>query len=124
MQAHRKRPLTISEILDWATRWKETTGRWPTRNSGAIPGSHGETWSAVDSALRAGLRDLPAGGSIARLIAEKYGARNVRNLPPLTEPCILAWADSHYRRTGKWPYTDSGMIPDSGGEKWLLIDNA
>ena len=124
MQAHRKRLLTITEILDWATRCKETTGRWPTRNSGAIPGSNGETWSAVDSALRAGLRDLPAGSSIARLLAEKYGARNVRDLPRLTETYILAWADTHYRRTGTWPSTHSGMIPDSGGEKWLLIDNA
>src|SRR6266851_6965083 len=71
MQALRKRPLTIREILDWATRHKETTGKWPTTNSGEIPGSFGETWAAVDAALREGMRDLPTGSSIARLVAEK-----------------------------------------------------
>jgi hypothetical protein len=119
-----KRPLTIREILDWATRHKETTGKWPSKDSGEIPGSHGETWSGVDAALRAGTRNLPAGSSIARLVAEKRGARNFKALPRLTEPRILELADAHRERTGELPTRHSGAIPDCNGDTWESIDNA
>jgi hypothetical protein len=125
MQALRKRPLAIREILDWATRHKETAGKWPTRDSGEIPGSHGETWAAVDAALHRGTRNLKdGGGSLAKLLADKCGARNVKNLPSLTEKQILAWADAHHDRTGEWPTRQSGTIPDSGGYTWQSIENA
>src|SRR5216683_62911 len=122
MRTLRKRPLTIREILDWATRYKETTGKWPTTDGGEIPGSHGETWSGVDAALRDGLRDLPGASSLARLLAEKCGARNFKELPDLSETQILTWADAHHQRTGEWPKANSGTIPDTGGENWRSID--
>ena len=53
------------------------------------------------------------------MLGEHRGVRNLGALPRLTEEQILAWADLHHQRTGKWPTENSGPIPDSGGETWL-----
>jgi hypothetical protein len=37
---------------------------------------------------------------------------------------ILAWADQHYKRTGRWPQQLTRVIPGSLGERWVNIDNA
>jgi hypothetical protein len=42
----------------------------------------------------------------------------------LTVQKVLAWAGAHHRRTGEWPRTGSGAIPESPGDTWLRIDNA
>jgi hypothetical protein len=119
-----KRPLELRDILAWATCYQENTGKWPTPSSGEIPGSHGETWSGVENALRRGARGLAGRSTLAQLLAKHLGARNRKDLPPMSEQRILALADEHYRRTGSWPTKDSGTIPDSGGENWLSIDSA
>ena len=67
---------------------------------------------------------LPGGNSLAELLSEKFGVRNAASLPPLTAEKILEWADTHYRRTGKWPNRESGIIRDSEGEKWSYVDAA
>jgi hypothetical protein len=119
-----KRPLCVEDILRWACSYREATGKWPTNASGGIAGAKFETWSGVDQALREGLRGLPGGSSLAQLLAEKYGARNVHGLPPLTDAKVLQWADEHHERTGAWPTRASGVIPASGGEKWQALDTA
>ena len=124
MPSTRKRRLNVEDILAWATRYRESSGRWPTRTSGEIPGTLGVTWFAVDAGLRNGTRGLPGGSSLAQLLAARFGARNVQNLPPLTEQRILAWADAYHERTGSWPSLHSGTIPESGGERWLSVDHA
>src|SRR5262249_52355965 len=86
--------------------------------SGPVPEAPGETWSMVDGALRVGLRGLPGGLSLARLLARHRGVRNVAGLPPLTPGHILAWADDHHRRTGRWPGMTAGPVPGVGGETW------
>ena len=47
-----------------------------------------------------------------------------RNCPPLTVEQILAWADAHHARTGRWPHTKSGPVEGAPGEAWGNIDNA
>jgi hypothetical protein len=37
---------------------------------------------------------------------------------------ILAWADAHQRRTGRWPNQNSGPIPEAPGETWCQIQTA
>jgi hypothetical protein len=120
----KRRPLTIREILHWADAYRETTGRWPTKTSGIIAGTVGETWQVVETALRQGLRDLPGGGSLARLLAAERGARNRKQLPRLSEDQILAWADTYHQQTCTWPTRNLGTIPDSDGEKWSALDAA
>ncbi len=116
--------LTVEEILRWADAHFESTGIWPKDTSGPVAGAPGETWMAIDVALRVGARGLPKGLSLARLLAARRGVRNRLAAPPLSEEQSLAWADAHRRRTGRWPTPKSGAIPDSGGETWCAVDGA
>jgi hypothetical protein len=117
-------PLTQEQVLAWADAHHEQTGRWPRRGDGPIAGTDGETWHAVESALVNGGRGLPGGSSLAQLLSEARGVRNIHRLPDLTVPQVLAWADSHHARTGRWPIAKSGPIPEAPGEPWHGVDNA
>jgi hypothetical protein len=116
--------LTIEEILRWADAHHHRTGRWPTASTDPIFDAPGEIWGAVSTSLRVGLRGLPGGSSLARLLARERGVRNEKDLPRLTPDLILTWADAHHDRHGTWPTCGSGRIPDATGETWLNIHNA
>ena len=115
-------PYTVAQVLEWADAYHRGTGRWPHEDSGSVDDAPGETWNAVEAALRNGSRGFPGGSSIARLLAKRRGVRNCQNLPRLIIPQILAWADAHYQRTRRWPKKYSGLIPESAGDDWLAID--
>jgi hypothetical protein len=83
-----------------------------------------ETWLRVQTALVEGLRGLPVGSSLARLVAEHRGARNHRGLPPLRVEEILAWAEAHHRRTGQLPRRSSGPVVEARGEHWGAVEAA
>jgi superfamily II DNA or RNA helicase len=116
--------LSIDKILAWADAHHERTGRWPTHKSGPIVEAPGEKWTNVNQALAGGSRGLPAGSSLAQLLAENRGVRNVKGLPPFSEGQLLAWADAYHERTGQWPRHDSGSIPEAPGETWGAVDKA
>jgi hypothetical protein len=120
--------LTHRHILAWADAYHGRTRQWPKQDTSPqlIPGSAGEKWQGVDDAMRRGLRGLPHGGSLARLLARHRGVRNVQDLPPLSEEQILVWADAYHARTGRWPRQENGAeaIPGSRDETWLNVENA
>jgi len=58
------------------------------------------------------------------MLAEKRGARNHRALPRLKKRKIIAWAKSHYQRTGRWPTGYSGPVVDAPGETWKAVEMA
>jgi hypothetical protein len=122
------RPLTGEQILAWADAHHARTGQWPKQKNWreAIPGSHGETWAGVIQALAKGVRGLPGGSSLAELLAERRGVRNVGDLPRLTVKQILAWADAYHERTGQWPTCrcSGQIIAGSFGEIWFNVDQA
>jgi hypothetical protein len=120
-----RRPLTIEQVLAWADHEYRLTGRWPRTIGGPLLADRSEKWRNIDQALRAGGRGLPGGSSLARLLAEHRGARNLGALPPLTEELILAWADAWHARTGEWPHTDcADDVPEAPGECWNNIDQS
>jgi len=119
-----RRPLSVEEILRWAVAHREASGKWPSQTSGSILGARFETWYSVDAALRHGLRGLCGGSSLAQLLGDRRGVRNIQNLPPLSEELILKWADQYQQRTGSWPMAKTGKIPDAGGDTWASIDFA
>lgn len=117
-------PYTLKKILRWADQHERLTHQWPKIKDGPITHAPGETWLAVNTALAKGLRGLPAGSSLAQVLQEHRGVRNVRRLPPLTRAQILAWADAHHQRTGQWPKKNSGYIAGTVGETWRTVDAA
>ena len=73
-------PLREREIIRWADAFQARTARWPNRKSGPITEAPGETWLAVENALRQGLRGLPGGSSLVQLLvdAEASETRDAR----------------------------------------------
>jgi len=53
---------TIRKILGWVDGYNEESGSWPTWDSGPIDEAPGETWQAVDQALRKGRRGCRSTG--------------------------------------------------------------
>jgi hypothetical protein len=47
-----------------------------------------------------------------------------RRASQLTVEQILAWADAHRERAGKWPQSGSGPVPEAPGATWAAIDSA
>jgi hypothetical protein len=110
-------------ILAWADEHHARTGRWPHRNSGPVAGAPGETWVHVSQALGKGLRGLPGGSSLFRLLAEHRGHHRARG-GPLTAGQVLAWAEGHRARTGRWPTATSGPVLDAPGQSWGALNGA
>jgi hypothetical protein len=119
-----KPALTVDQVLAWADAHHEETGKWPTAESGPVTGVEGETWKGISMGLVKGLRGLPTGSSLARLLAERRNLRNLQGLADLTVKEILRWADEHFRRTGRWPSINSGVIDGTSGETWSPVQSA
>jgi hypothetical protein len=117
-------PLSVEQILGWIDAHHERTGEWPTARSGPIADAPHETWANVDQALTKGLRGLPVGSSLARLLAEHRGVRNRKSLPRLFLDKILAWVHAYRQGTGQWPTRTSGVITDAPDETWANVDQA
>jgi hypothetical protein len=117
-------PLTVKQILAWADAQRERTGHWPNCKRGiVVADAPDEKWSAIDGALRRGLRGLHRGQSLARLLAKHRGRRNRKALPKYSIRQILAWADAHKARTGQWPTKSSGPIPEApGGRQFSCVE--
>ena len=118
---HRLPRLKLVRILMWVDAYHQRTGSWPTSKSGSIREAPGETWQAIDVALMRGRRGLTGGLSLVQLLAARRGARNPKGLPQLTTAQVLAWSRAYRRRTGHWPTTASGPIPEAPGETWGAV---
>src|SRR5262249_41446130 len=99
-------------------------GTWPTRLSGPIPESPGDTWYAIDAAFHQEHRGLVGYRSLAHFLAVKRGYRYRLDPPDLTIEQILQWARKHFECTGRWPNHMSGPIPEAPGETWGGIHGA
>jgi hypothetical protein len=118
------RVLTEELVLAWADRHHQETGRWPTRATGPVGAAPEESWNGIDLALARGGRGLPGGSSLAKLLVQHRGAQSRNSLPPLSEERILAWADAHHQRTGRWPTVDAGLIEGGDGSTWNAVQRA
>jgi hypothetical protein len=115
---------SIGRILRWADNFRALHGRLPRLHDGPVTDTTGETWVAVDTALRAGIRGLRGGSSLAKLLAKKRQAPNPADRPRLTVETILRWCDEHFEKTGVWPRATSGLVPGSEGDTWVAVDLA
>ncbi len=114
--------LTVKQILAWADEVYARTGKYPTNKSDRVAGTE-ETWKRLDDALKKGLRGLPSGSSLAKLLKEHRGKRNHMDLAPIAIPQVLDWTDEVHARTGKWPTNNSDRVAGTD-ETWKRIDEA
>jgi len=120
----RSKTMSIEQILAWADAHHAVHGRWPDGEAGPVDGAPGETWGRIEGSLRIGLRGLPSGTSLVRLLAEHRGRETATSIPRLTVEQILAWADAHHAAHGRWPNAHSGPIADAPTQNWSMIDTA
>ncbi len=123
-KASRKPHLTVPEVLRLADSFYAAHGRWPDDRSGPVSATSRETWGGISKALCLGQRGLPHTGGIATLLAQQRGKRMRAEPPPLNVDAIIAWAQAHNRRMGKWPIHSSGPIPESPGDSWNSVYRA
>src|SRR5262249_20328323 len=116
--------LTVAQVLAWADAHHARAGWCPPQASGPGAEAPGETGTRLDTARGDGAGGLRGGDALARLLARAAGARNRASAPVLTAREILAWADAHRRRTGRWPSAGSGPVLDAPGETWGNINRA
>ncbi len=116
--------LSFRKILAWADAHHRRTGCWPKLESGPIVNAPPETWTAIDLALKRGHRGLRRGYTLASLLAKRRGAPYRKTLQRFTKRGILAWADAHHRRNGRWPSLLSGPIPEAPGATWKRVEGA
>jgi hypothetical protein len=116
-----KPPLTIAKIRRLAKKYCHLTDKWPNASSGPIPGKIPDYWKSIDYYLRNGGRGLPGGTSLVEVL---YDFRGRAGRPPLTLSQVLAWADLHYKRTGRRPTVSSGPVIGAKEETWMAIDRA
>ena len=122
--------LKVEQILAWADTHKATKGEWPKKNSGqiertdwpnqksgAVTGTE-ETWAGIDTALSRGSRDLGGGLTLGKLLSLHRGARNIKDLSPLTINQVIAWVDEHRGRERCWPNQKSGRERDRRDVEW------
>jgi hypothetical protein len=117
-----KPPLTIATILAWADAHYRRHGIWPYWKAGPIPGTKNETWAGVAFALYSGTRGMRGELSLAELLRRER--RVYVRRPALKRSTIFRWARAHHRRTGEWPTSRSGAIPEAPGETWLAVSDA
>jgi hypothetical protein len=78
--------LPTREILAWADDHIRRTGLRPTHLSGRMLAPPHKTWGAVELALRQGLRGLPGGDSLYRLLLRRgRSAKDRRGTPPRSD---------------------------------------
>ena len=123
-RAEPKPELSIVQILAWADDHYTAKGQWPSRASGVVRDAPDTSWSAIDTALYIGIRGLPGGSSIARLLDEHRSEHRGQWRRRLTREQILAWAEAHRTATGRWPTANSGPIAAAPGENWCRINAA
>jgi hypothetical protein len=116
--------LSLEKILAWADAFHERTQTWPHSKSGPILEAPGETWTAIDKALRKGRRGLSEVSSLAQVLARERGVPNRLDPPPLTIKDIVAWADAHFQRTARWPTRESGPVDGAPQHSWRDVNSA
>jgi hypothetical protein len=109
--------LSEEKIVAWADAHHEATGEWPCHDTGPVLAAPGETWTAINSALAEGRRGLLGGSSLSRVLYKHRGRQALGWLRDLTIPMILAWADAHHEKHGRWPVETSGQV-DGTDETW------
>jgi superfamily II DNA or RNA helicase len=122
-------PLSEDLIIKAAIAHYEDHGHWPSCETKQRPRLlPNDTWGALNAAGRLGLRNLPKGRTLAKILAPikaEFGFKVLGTRGLLSEKIILKAAEHHYQETGKWPSAITpGRIPLLPDDTWKSIDGA
>jgi len=115
-------PFTPENILDWANEHYKRTGEWPSSKSGPVQSAPGETWMAVQDALKDGVRGLAGGSSLARFLLEYSDKKYDPGPLPHTIEKITDWLKAYAIQHGRYPTVQSGAIEGAPEELWRAVD--
>jgi hypothetical protein len=63
--------LTLAQVFAWADAHHDATGHWPGKGSEPVGLPEGESWQKIADALRLGIRGLPRGSTLGRLMRQR-----------------------------------------------------
>lgn len=117
--------LSEEYICDRAMIFFLKNEKWPKSESGLDEGGYcGDTWRAYSNGLSLGLRGLPGGSSLAKLLSSRFGVRNCKSRPRLSKSGILELASYHRSIFNAWPNIASGEVKGGGqGDTWKIYDH-
>ena len=115
---------SLQIILTMAADYKVLHNQLPSRESWAVKGFYGVTWHSINSALRKKKIEGTRAKSLPDLWVEKFGERNINNLPELSVDKILHWCDEFFNDIGKFPTKKSLPAKSMGTETFMTIDTA
>jgi hypothetical protein len=117
--------LTVERILAWADAHHAATGRWPASGSGKVLHAPGEVWSTLNLFLKKGGRGLPGGQNLCGVLAAHRGVVNGQVAQRWSVAQVLAWADAHHAKYGRWP-SHKTQLPVGDGVRttWSTINAA
>ncbi len=118
----RKGALSFEQILAWGDAHHAATGLWPSLRSGEVAAAPGETWSAINTALKEGRRGLPSKTTLSRLLVQHRGPEAGGSFTALDVEQILAWADAYHQEHGCWPDQGSGPVAGASNNSWSNIN--
>lgn len=129
---NKKRLFTTNEVLAWADAFFASHRDWPTYLSGSVNGAPGVTWCLINRALRLGIRGFKGKSSLLQFLNLHRGIFEGGTQRPyrvsgerrLTMQLVWKWARVHRRKTSAWPSLTSGLIPNSNGLTWRILDAA
>lgn len=127
VKKHEKGELTVKQILAAGSEYLSVNGKIPTvETSDGVPGLPNETWIGINSALHRGLRGLPNGSSLSKVLRplrEKLGIKNNNEKAPLSVAKIVTAARLFYREHGILPsQSTTDPVPGMKGENWSAIN--
>jgi hypothetical protein len=123
----RRTRLTYESILARCDTFYAEYGGWPTEDDKRpVPGHPDESWQNIAAALSGGLKGLPGGSSLPRLLKEYRGRKNLHDQSDLSREEILQWLDQFHAEFGEWPATrgETRPVPGHPDESWGRVDNA
>src|SRR5690349_2091952 len=90
----------------------------------AVVALHGGEPLRWGEAAPDGVDTRRAAGQAGVRMAAAGAPRVPSRKPPLSVAQILAWADAHHARTGRWPSCTEGKVNGPPGETWPAADEA
>jgi hypothetical protein len=118
--------MTEETIVEWMRTFEAKYGVLPkSSEKREVPGHPDKNWTAINTALKQGLNDLPGDSSLAQLKVQHFGYQHHLSRPPLAEAAVVEWMQESYRLHGTHPTpNDRRAVPAQTDENWQALNIA